>query len=196
MTDYKAQQAARAVAAAALQAANPNLVPVGGKVDALQAAAKNIRIELAAAFPGVKFSVKSRRFSGGDAIDVSWTDGPNSDQVDEIIDRYSAGSFDGMEDIYRYERNAWRDAFGDAKYIFGARTNSPKAIESALRTVFSRYSFDVAMPSAADFLAGRCYAIRPTGGGNFDLQSLVHQVACKRTWMLNRKPAAREEVAA
>ena len=104
--DYEAKMKARAAAAAALAAANPWLVPVWSvKGGALIAAAKNIRIELARAFPGVKFSIKSRRFSMGDAIDVSWTDGPNSRQVDEIIDRYSAGSFDGMQDLYTYERS-------------------------------------------------------------------------------------------
>jgi hypothetical protein len=66
MTDWKAKQAAKASAAAALQASFPKLVPVGGKIDGLNAAAKNMRIELKAAFPGVKFTVRSERYSGGD----------------------------------------------------------------------------------------------------------------------------------
>lgn len=117
MDDYKAKQMARAAAAAALQAANPHLVPISAcKGGSLIAASKNMKVELGLAFPGVKFSIKTRRFSGGDAIDISWIDGPTSKQVDEIIDRYSAGSFDGMTDCYNYGRNAWIEAFGDAKY--------------------------------------------------------------------------------
>jgi hypothetical protein len=40
-------------------------------------AASNIRAELKKAFPGVKFSVRSETFSGGDSIDVKWMDGPH-----------------------------------------------------------------------------------------------------------------------
>jgi hypothetical protein len=159
MQDYKAAQAARQFAAQALQATHPHLVPAAG--NALVAAAKNIRTELQRAFPGIKFSVKSRRFSGGDAIDVSWTDGPTSGQVDAIIDRYSAGSFDGMTDCYSYERCAWTEAFGDAKYVHSARHYSARAIEGAIRTVFTRYAGNlegIARPCA------EAYPARPPVG--------------------------------
>lgn len=193
MQDYQAKQAARASVAAALQAANPHLVPVGqvfGKNDSLNAAAKNIRIELKAAFPGVKFSVKSSRFSGGDSIDVRWTDGPNGDQVDAIIDRYSAGSFNGMEDIYEYSRSAWTDAFGDAKYVHSSRALSDKAIESAIRTAKAqgRISEEATL---ADYHAGRL------GYGYQCDAEIISRIAYKRTWALNKAaPKQAEEVAA
>jgi hypothetical protein len=192
MQDWKAQQAARQSVAAAAQAANPHLVPVGEKVDSLQAAAKNIRIELARAFPGVKFSVKSSRFSGGDSITVRWIDGPTSQQVDDIADKYQAGSFNGMEDIYEYSHSAWRDAFGDAKYVHSDRENSDRAIASAIRTVCNQYGMEA--PAIADFRAGKLWGV---GGGNGcrDLQSLIHQCAARRTWMLS-KTAKSETVAA
>ena len=133
--DYKAKQAAQAAAVAALVACNPHLVPAAScKGGSLIAAAKNIRIELGLAFPGVKFSIKSRRFSMGDAIDVSWIDGPTGAQVDEIIDRYSAGSFNGMDDSYTYSRDFWIKAFGDAKYVHSRRDMSDAAIGRAIRT--------------------------------------------------------------
>lgn len=191
--DYMAQQAARASAAKAMQAAFPKMVAVSDKVDALVAAAKNIRIQLAAAFPEIKFSVKSERYSGGDSIRVGWIDGPTSKQVDEIIQRYRAGSFNSSDDSYDYQRDAWTDAFGDAKYIFSSRSNSDKAIESALRTIFSQYGFDgAAKPSAAEFRAGRLSGVRPEGGCPYDLQSLVHQVASARTWALRKAPKVAE----
>lgn len=193
MEDYKAKQAARDAAAKAVQAAYPYLVPVQSvKGGALIAAAKNIRIELARAFPEIKFSIKSRRFSGGDAIDVSWMDGPNGDQVDEILDKYSAGSFDGSEDIYRYSRDAYKDAFGDAKYIHSARQNSDKAIESALRSVLSRYDF-AGEASVEAFRAGKLWNVYPVnGGGNYGLQDLIYQVMSKRVWALSKAPKAAE----
>jgi hypothetical protein len=196
MEDWKAKQAARAAAAAAMQAAFPYLVPVGGKVDSLVAAAKNMRIELARAFPGVKFSVKSRRFSGGDSIDVSWTDGPTGDQVDAIIDRYSAGSFDGMQDLYTYERSAWTDAFGDAKYVNSRRDASDKAVASAIRTVCAKYGVNLKQrgiePTVAAYRAGAYYStdIMENGSDYWSLQSIISREIARRTWALNKTAPA------
>jgi hypothetical protein len=143
--DWKAKQAAEAVGVAALVASNPHLVPAAScKGGSLIAATKNIKIELGLAFPGVKFSIKSRRFSMGDAIDVSWVDGPVSSQVDEIIGRYSAGSFNGMEDLYEYSRDFWITAFGDAKYVHSRRDMSDAAIAKAIRLVSSKYAANLA----------------------------------------------------
>ncbi len=187
MNDWQAKQQARQVAAAALHASFPYLVPAGAKVDALQAAARNIRIELKRAFPGVAFSVKSRRFSGGNAIDVRWIDGPTSQQVDEIIDRYSAGSFDGMTDCYSYARNAWTDAFGSAKYVHSARDDSDKAIASAIRSVGAQYAANlraagVPQPTVAGYRSGDYMRVLVVGRD--DLQCLIRQVMSRRTWAL------------
>lgn len=202
MQDWKAQKAARESAAKAMQAAFPNLVPISEKVDSLNAAAKNMRIELKAAFPGIKFSVKSRRFSGGDAIDVSWTDGPVTAQVDEIIDRYTAGSFNGMDDSYTYTRGAWTDAFGDAKYISSKRENSAKAIASAIRTVRAKYAANLAEagvpePTVEAYQSGTYYNLNVIPGGwRSDLQSLIGEELYRRTWALTVKAEACEQVAA
>lgn len=198
MDDWKAKEAARAAAAKALQAANPHLVPIGGKVDSLNAAAKNIRIELARAFPGIKFSVKSRRFSGGDAIDVSWIDGPVSAQVDEIIDRYSAGSFNGSDDSYNYARNAWIEAFGDAKYVHSQRSMSDAAIGRAIRLVSSKY----AMPAGVDvsveaYRKGSLWSVPFDGGwGKQNVQDLISEKAYRQCYALNKspKPVAMDDV--
>jgi hypothetical protein len=183
MEDWKAKEAARAAVSDALRAANPKLVPANGKGGALIAAAKNIRIELAAAFPGIKFSIKSRRFSGGDAIDVRWTDGPTSRQVDEIIDRYEAGSFSGMDDLYTYSRSAWKEAFGDAKYVHSTRDYSDAVIASCARLVLSR------LPVAAGKypLDGVVEAYRRgmlrsvmVGDSGFDLGDLLYREMARR----------------
>ncbi len=192
MEDWRAKQAARASMASALQAANPGLVAVADKVDGLQAAAKNIRIELARAFPGVKFSVKSRRFSMGDAIDVRWTDGPMSVQVDAILNRYKAGSFDGMDDLYSYVHSAWKDAFGDAKYLSGQRDSSDRAIESAIRTVFQRFFCNLAavpIPEIAQYRKGSLRLVQ-VPGLNADLDELIGREISRRTWAIDKTPAA------
>ena len=80
-------------------------------------AAKNIRIALKREFPGQKFSVKSSSFAGGDAVDVSWTDGPTTDEVTDIRGRHQYGNFNGMEDIYEYNNDVFPDVFGRSKYV-------------------------------------------------------------------------------
>ena len=191
--DWKAKQAAKASAAAALQAAFPKLVPVGGKVDGLNAAAKNMRLQLKEAFPGVKFSVRSERYSGGDSINVGWQDGPTTEQVESIVKRYQGGNFNGMEDIYEYSADAWNDAFGDAKYVFSNRSYSDKALASAIRTVKAKYAGNLAAKgiediSIADYRAGKLYSvdIMDNGSDYWSLQSIIYREALRRTWAINK----------
>lgn len=61
--------------------------------------AKLVRAALKQAFPGQKFSVRSRTYAGGASIDVSWTDGPQSADVDVLVTRYAGAGFDGMIDL-------------------------------------------------------------------------------------------------
>lgn len=198
MNDWKAKEMARASAAQALQAANPHLVPVSEKVDSLNAAAKNARIELKAAFPGVKFSVKTSRFSGGDSMTARWTDGPNTSQVDAIVDKYSAGRFNGSDDSYNYTAGAWNRAFGDAKYVHTTRDLSDTAIASAIRTFKAVNAADLAGRDDAitveAYRSGALWAARIIDG-NFDsgnLQDAISQIAYARTWAIDKtpKPAA------
>lgn len=128
---YRANSAAKQTelqrATEALRTQHPELVtPAETKGGALVAAAKNLRTQLRKAFPGVKFSVTTDRFSGGDALRVSWTDGPAVDRVEQLACQYKAGSFDGYSDSYEYSRNAWTEAFGDAKYVSCSRDYSPQ----------------------------------------------------------------------
>jgi hypothetical protein len=84
-------------------------------------ACKNIRQELKIVFPGIKFSVRSERFSGGDSITISYNDGALTKEVESITDKYQEGNFDSMEDIYNYSNNPFNDFFGGAKYVHANR---------------------------------------------------------------------------
>ena len=61
--------------------------------------AKLVRQALKRAFPGVVFSVRSKSYSGGASINVDWTDGPRTKEVNPIIKQYQGGDFDGMIDL-------------------------------------------------------------------------------------------------
>lgn len=106
-----ADRAAFAVEFAFLQLAAPD-----GKQGAPLASA-NLKKLLAHAFPGFVFSVRSSSFSGGNAVDVSWVDGPTHDEVDAIADRFQDCDFDGMDDSTTYRHNIFSEMFGGAKYV-------------------------------------------------------------------------------
>jgi len=168
---YEAKKAMQAMLAKQLHATHPHLVPVNEQNNALVAAAKNMRKELARAFPAVKFRVVTSRYSGGDSIRASWVDGPTSKEVEAIIDRYQGGTFDGMTDCYNYEHSAWRDAFGDAKYVFAERSYSDAAVAAAIAEVYTQYPGnlrDVTAPTVEDYRQGRCWNFKVPGLDSFD----------------------------
>lgn len=90
-------------------------------------AAKSIREELKRKFPGIKFAVTSKSYSGGNSVNVAWDMGPTGKMVDAVIGKYQYGEFDGMEDIYRYNQTICVDEKGEihdlpsAKYVFSNR---------------------------------------------------------------------------
>lgn len=61
--------------------------------------AKLIRPRLKKVFPGTKFSVRTRTYSGGASINVQWTDGPSEDAVREVVGAFQGARFDGMIDL-------------------------------------------------------------------------------------------------
>ena len=64
--------------------------------------AKLLRRALKAAFPGVKFSVRSDTYSMGASIDVGYTDGPPQKAVERVASRYRGADFDGSIDLKTY----------------------------------------------------------------------------------------------
>ena len=104
------------------RAAFPKLYPwlkvADGKISTHALGAANLKAELQREFPGIKFSVKSEAYAGGDAIRVHWNFGPTTDEVARFTDKYREGDFDGMTDCYDYNHdNVWPDVFGGAKYV-------------------------------------------------------------------------------
>jgi len=95
-------------------------------------AAVNIRRELSRAFPGVKFTVKSKSYTGGDSINIGWLNGPTGREVAGITNKYQEGSFDGMTDCYNYDPDeSFRGTFGGAKYVFNNRDYTVEGLNEA-----------------------------------------------------------------
>lgn len=96
------------------------------KVTGAAACAAAIRTELKEAFPGIKFSVKCENYSGGNSVNIFWTDGPTVAQVEKISGKYQYGHFNGMEDIYEYSNNI--EGLPQVKYVFEERTISAEVM--------------------------------------------------------------------
>ena len=63
-------------------------------------------------FPDIKVWSKSQTYSGGSSVDVSLSNLDGSEihqsdfeQISEFSNKFKAGSFNGMEDIYEYNNN-------------------------------------------------------------------------------------------
>lgn len=97
--------------------------------------AKNLRIELKAAFAGVKFSIRSDYNS----VRVAWVDGPTTAQVKALTGKYEAGHFDGMDDSYHYRKTAFTTVYGSAQYVFESRSHSIAAMKAAAAAVQGKY---------------------------------------------------------
>ena len=83
--------------------------------------AKLIRPQLKAHFPGIKFSVRSSSYAGGASIDISWTDGPTTKEVDSVVGAYESKSFDGSIDMGCYWKS-WLLPDGTAETAHGTGT--------------------------------------------------------------------------
>ena len=80
--------------------------------------AKLIRKKLKEKFPSIKFTVRSRSFTGGNDVRISYDNAVPSKDIEKITNEYAAGSFDGMTDMYNYNYNKTGPT---AKYIFVER---------------------------------------------------------------------------
>jgi hypothetical protein len=88
-------------------------------------AARNIKKELSQKYPGISFGLRSKSFSMGNSVNVSWDLGPTSQEVQSVIAKYEKGIFDGTQDLYEYDHDPARDNFrnqnGSTKYALANR---------------------------------------------------------------------------
>lgn len=89
---------------------------------------KNIRKDLAEAFPGCKFSVKKRHY---ESIIISWTDGPTEDEVKGIASKWeqSCKRDQWNDDIWDYSDTIFTSVFGGVESIWYDRDFSQEQQE-------------------------------------------------------------------
>lgn len=135
----EAEEAARkfaaAVAALRVDSRYAKLTQAGPNHGGGKLVAANLRIELKAAFAGVKFSVTSDYNS----VRLSWIDGPTTDAVKALTGKYEGGHFDGMDDSYHHVKSPFTTVFGSAQYISETRGHSPAAMLAAAKAIQQQY---------------------------------------------------------
>ena len=139
--------------------------------------AKLVRIALKARFPSVKFSVRSSTYSMGASIDVSWTDGPSSKEVEPITSQFTGASFDGMIDLKSYHDTEWqgqRVHFG-ADYIFCSREISNRESTLAAAMLMLRRYYHGSIMAAREGEESKYDRI-----GNYSLEDHARQMVYSR----------------
>lgn len=107
------------------------------------AAAAAIKQELKAI--GVKASVRSSRYSGGNSVYVTVYNQPAAQlkQIDAICKKYKAGHFDGMTDSYEF--NHIDDGLPKAMYVSIDHERSDAFNQTLLDKVNARYGLNVSL---------------------------------------------------
>jgi Large polyvalent protein associated domain 29 len=82
--------------------------------------AKLVRKALKAAHPGVKFSVRSRRYAGGASVDVEWTDGPSTQEVEQTTSHYQGTHYDAGQDLTLSQTSTIATDHGEEVVRYGA----------------------------------------------------------------------------
>jgi hypothetical protein len=129
-----------------------------------KATAALIRRVLKAAFPATKFSV---RMSGAGSVDVRYTDGPSTARVNALIGHMTAGSFDGMTDMYEQDDTRFAAIDGElyrfgARFIFVTREMSPRFLSRIVRAVLATDRGCDLTPEAAARIADACAVTEAT----------------------------------
>jgi hypothetical protein len=138
-------------------------------------AAKNVRKMLKKHFPGFKFSVKSDYT----AVNIYWTNGPTASQVDDVVMMFKAGNFNGMEDIYEFQKTPFNDVYGSVQYVFTNREMTAEA---------KRMAFEDEFPGGL-----RCNGIHVTSFDDqakrqdYNSKTLVHQSVHGRSFDVGGK---------
>lgn len=151
--------------------------------------AKLVRQALKESFPGIKFGVRSKSYSGGASINVDWTDGPNVNQVEWVTSSFEGAYFDGSIDYKgnKYHALDGRPISFGADFIFESRSYSDAAFIRALRTLQGRYPgnyADVAEKISAEaFKRGDLWSVPFFGGayGRDNVQAAINGELSKQS---------------
>jgi hypothetical protein len=159
--------------------------------------ARMIRTVLKANYPGFKFSVRSKSYSGGSSITVYWEDGPTTEEVDSLVKRFEGASFDGMIDLKSYHSSdlAGREVHFGADYVFTSRSFSVERTKEVLEEIQRDYDVPE-LPENPEIKAGWIeggWNIKVNDGSNYDLQMKMNSKLHKKSYLKSKEVEVPEE---
>jgi hypothetical protein len=115
--------------------------------------AKLVRAALKESFPGVKFSVKSKVYSGGASINVSYVDGPSYDQVKAVVGMFEGSYFDGMTDYKgsNYSSLDGQEVSFGADFIFVDRNFSVGLFTDLVANACKYYGYEMPQIASGEY---------------------------------------------
>lgn len=153
--------------------------------------AKLVRKALKASFPSTTFAVRTKVYSGGASISVSWTDGPLTEQVEHVAGQFAGASFDGMTDMKTYHtdylvgENTIKAIRYGADFVFCTRHISKQLGERALRYVRAQCGNDWPEEVAVqESVCGGCYLVGARTFRPFNGVEYLDQVWAKTAHMM------------
>lgn len=149
-------------------------------------AAVMIRKVLASTFPKVKFSVRIDRYSMGESIGISWTDGPTEKRVELELAAFKTKGFDGMTDSTTFA-TSWLHPDGRVTSWRKPGT-TPEEIYFGAYINVSRKLSPIAMQRAADQVA-KHFGVEPPTINLTDKSSAGHP---DKLWLTGPEGAGRD----
>lgn len=130
------------------------------KTEAARAAIE-IRKLLKKKFPGAKFYIRSKNYTGGDSIYITWSLGPTRDMVENAVAKYQYGYYDASEDLYKYS-NA-RENIPQVKFVFTTRDYPKDLLEQIMHDINKLFNINAKLSDRVDndyqYMARQPYAI-------------------------------------
>lgn len=159
-----------------------------------KATAQMARTILKEAFPGIKFSVKSKRSTHTPVMDIDWQDGPTEDQVKAYIDRLCGTFYDTSGRDHRRRRRqatvSGQTISFEPEIIFYNRTYSDQAIARAITAYVNCHHIQNPALTVAGFRTGKLYLER-SEGADWNCEQEIRFLLQKRSVMMgNRSPLA------
>lgn len=158
--------------------------------------AKLVRAALKESFPGVKFGVTSKTYSGGASINVRWLDGPNAKQVEWVTGAFEGAYFDGMIDYKGYKTHMLDGkpvSFG-ANFIFEERSYSNAMVERAIKFVAAKYHAEPVDVTVEAWKTGKLWMVSPlvngAGSREWSWEMQVNRALSKMSNVLQPKQSA------
>lgn len=147
---------------------------------------QQLRSELKAAFPGIKFSVRMHR---GSSVNVEWTDGPTEKEVEAISNQYERVSYCEMTNEILSGGNSF--VFCKREYSAETYQNAVKAALAKNWAIWSHLSFEtLEFNEEGNSLKGNIYTV--DRGVPFWFSELVNDQIKDKSFMPTAKPKAQK----